>query len=192
MAHGDPALKEPLEFLLSCVASFEGRGRGLADGVTIQFGWSLFKLRADGGDLVVQAPDFARDPFHAFVDDCSVPLRVASSQAEVCRLAKVEPADVTFQQTLILRKGCLRDRGLYVERQRPTKKTLDSGWYVGPLESEAPPGADDLEAFDTFRLLDTRPVVLSILQLPVGYLATIDGERLVDIANEKNKTIWVS
>ncbi len=181
-----------MDFMLSCVAKFEGKGKGLADGVRIQFGWALLRLRGEARDLVVEAPDFASDPFHEFTDDCSVPLRVVTAQAEVCTQAKAAPADVTFQQTIIVHKGCLQDAGLYVERQRPAAKTADSGWYVGPLESDAPPGADDLEAMPTFRLLDARPIILSVLQLPVGYVATIKGDRIVDIVNQRNETVWVS
>jgi hypothetical protein len=186
----EPALAAQADFLLQCVKGFDGKGKGLADGVTIAFGWSVLKLRRDGDRLRVEQPDFAGGA-ETWTDDVSTTLKVAAEQAEVCRRTKVEPADVTFRHTLVARKDSFKLKGLYLERQRPAKKTNDSGWYVGPLDDESTPGADDLEVLHTWELLAKRPMVVSVLCLPIGYQVTIDGDRIVDIANEKNKTVWL-
>jgi hypothetical protein len=187
----DAALAEPAEVVLEAIAGFEGKGKGLAHDVKVQVGWSVFILRRDGETLRVTQPDFSGDPFRDVVDDCSASIGVITEQADLCRRLKVTPVDATFQQTIIVRKGCLTETGLYLERQRPAKRTADSGWYVGPLDQEAPPASDDLEAMATYHLFRHRPEILKVLALPVGWLVSVDGKRIVDIANEKNETVWV-
>ena len=62
-------LTSSAEWLLEMVASFAGRGKGLADGVIVQVGWSLLRLRSAGGELAVCEPDFDGNPFRDFRDD---------------------------------------------------------------------------------------------------------------------------
>ena len=185
------ALAGPAEGVLDAIAGFEGKGKGLAHDVKVQVGWSVFILRREGETLRVMQPDFSGDPFREVMEDCTASIGVITEQADLCRRLKAAPVDVSFQQTLIVRKGCLTDAGLYLERQRPAKGTADSGWYVGPLDQEAPPADDDLEAMATYHLLKHRPELLKVLALPIGWQVSVDGKRIVDIANEKNETVWV-
>src|SRR4051812_10254268 len=57
----DDAYARQAESLLDVVARFRGEGRGLADGVTVQFGFSLLTLRQQGEQLLVCEPDYGGD-----------------------------------------------------------------------------------------------------------------------------------
>src|SRR5262249_25141346 len=60
----DDAFAVQTRSLLEAVASL--KGKGLADGVTVQFGWSVLTLRRRGDELLVCEPDFDGDPFRDF------------------------------------------------------------------------------------------------------------------------------
>jgi hypothetical protein len=64
VARCDDAFAPQARSLLEAVASSHGQGKGLADGVAVQFGWSVLTLRGRGDELLVCEPDFAGDPFY--------------------------------------------------------------------------------------------------------------------------------
>jgi hypothetical protein len=91
VARCDDAYARQAGSLLEAVASFRGKGKGLADGVTVQFGWSLLTLRQRGKELVVCEPDFDGDPLTAVREDVTCTLAVLVGQAAVVNRLDVEP-----------------------------------------------------------------------------------------------------
>src|SRR5438270_5401230 len=79
----DDAYARQAESLLDVVARFRGEGKGLADGVTVQFGFSLLTLKRRGDQLLVCEPDYGGDPFHAIREDVTCTLAVLLGQAAV-------------------------------------------------------------------------------------------------------------
>src|SRR5262249_23483535 len=157
---------------LHAVASFRGRGKGLADGVTVQFGWSVLTLRQRGGELLVCEPDFGGDPFTEVREDVTCTLAVLVGQAAVINPPGVEPVEVRFDETVLLAKGCLAQRRVYLQRSAP--RPGDSGWYVGPVDGPAPgQKAEDFETLYVFELLSRRAALLQGLGLPPAFLAVL-------------------
>src|SRR5690349_14421590 len=68
--------------LLEALAGLPAAGKGLADGVAVQFGWSVLRLRRRGGELAVCEPDFAGDPFANDSRDLTRTLGVIAQQCE--------------------------------------------------------------------------------------------------------------
>ncbi len=181
-------LASSAEWLLGVVAAFDGRGKGLADGVIVQVGWSLLRLRKDGGDLTVCEPDFDANPFRDFRDDVTCTLTVLARQNLVHQRLGIERTPVRYDDKVVLRKGCLSLKRVYAQRQEPDEG--DSGWYVGPVDDPGGvPGREDLEARYVFQLLRERPALLDIVALPEGYLVVFDGEQIEAVLDADNDDV---
>lgn len=176
-------------WLLDQVASFDGQGKGLADGVTVQVGWCVLRLRQAGNELSVTEPDFASNPFQEFRDDVTCSLTVMARQHRVVTRVGAVPVSVRFDDKVVLQRGCLAEPAVYAQRQAP--KPGDSGWFVG---SRAGPdttlGVDDLEALHVYELLTERPSLLDVLMLPEGYLVLFDGDRIEAVVDPDDHDVW--
>jgi hypothetical protein len=172
------ALAPQAESLLQAVAGFEAQGRGLADGVTVQFGWSVVRLRDLGRELAVYEPDFAGNPLRNWRDDVTCTLVTLASQAIFLNGLPVQPTDFRFDQKLVVRTGCLFEPGLVAHRREPAGPG-DSGWYLGPADpGEGEPEAEELESRYVYELLRLRPTVLDVLGLPAGYMVIFNGDQV--------------
>jgi hypothetical protein len=160
--------------MLETLAALAGKGKGLADGVAVQFGWSVLRLRRRGGELAVCEPDFAGDPFDADSRDLTRTLGVIAQQCEFLARHNAEPLDVRFDEKVIAAKGCLDRPAVFLARSAPVPG--DSGWYVGPLDG--PPGDDaaGFEAVFVYELWSKRKALLPVLPLPPGWVVEFDGD----------------
>lgn len=182
-------LSSSAEWLLNTVASFAGQGKWLADGVIVQVGWSLLRLRGDDAELTVCEPDFNTNPFRDFRDDVTCTLTVLARQNLIHQRLGIERTPVRYDDKVVFKKGCLADKRVYAQRQEPGDG--DSGWYLGPVEgrSEAP-DASEMEARYVFQLLSERPCLLDIVALPEGYLVVFDGDTIEAILDPENDDVW--
>lgn len=173
------SLREQGQWLADTVAEFEGRGSGIADGGTVEIGWTVFHLRQQSdASLLVCEPDYSTDPFKAVNEDVSNSLTVLVGQIDMLRAVglKVEPC--RFDQTLIVRKGALEQQHVFARRQKPA--AAHSGWYVGPTDSPfGTPAPRDLESIPLYALLNRRPQILLALALPVGCMVVWNGTDIV-------------
>jgi hypothetical protein len=189
VARCDDAFATQAGSLLEAVASFQSQGKRLADGVHVQFGWSLLTLRRRGGDLVVCEPDFDGDPFHEIREDVTCTLRVLMGQVAVVQRLGLVPVEIRFDDKVVLAKGCLAQRRVYLQRSQP--RPGDSGWYVGPVDGPAPEQKpENYEAIHVFELLHRRAALLRVLALPARYLVIFDGDEVQGIADPNNNEVW--
>jgi hypothetical protein len=187
----DDAFAEPANSLLQAVASFRGRGKGLNDGVTIQFGWSILTLRRQGDELLICEPDFSGDPLTEVREDVTCTLAVLVGQAALINRLGVEPVEVRFDESVLVARGCLADRRVFLQRGDPSPG--DSGWYVGPVDSPAPEQkAENFESLPVFELLSRRASLLQVLGLPPGYLTVFDGDEIDAIFDEQDRNVWAA
>jgi hypothetical protein len=176
-------------WLLDLVASRAEVGPGLADGTTVQVGWSVLTLAATaGGTLEVREPAFDSDPLAATRADVSTTLRVLAAQTELLRRVGSEGLAARFDDKVIVQKGCLAEPGIYAQRSQPSPG--DSGWYVGLADGPAAVGADDLRAIRLFQLLTLRPGLLAAMALPVDWMCVWQGEDIRGIADDRNQERW--
>jgi hypothetical protein len=171
----DAALRPQAEWLLAYVRkTFGPDGGKLRDGFKLQVGWSILSLREQNGQLVISEPNYRGDPFTEWHDDISCTLRVQAEQNEILALAEVEEGvPALFQDKVVLAKGCLEEKRVYLERAKDPPPG-DSGWYIGPVaDDEQQP---KLEAIYVYNLLKSRPALLQVLALPPGYIVVFDGD----------------
>jgi hypothetical protein len=176
--------------LLSKLEQLHQRGPALHPGSVVQFGWSRLVLEADDQDLVVCEPDFDGDPFHDTVPEVDRTLRVASGQAGICRLVRAVGPDVSFDQTMIVARKHVAAPKIYLDR-RATELGGFSGWYLGPFEEEVTvQNHGSLERLYIYQLLELRPAVLTVLNLPVNYLVAFSGDRIEMIFDSNGSVAW--
>jgi hypothetical protein len=153
-----------------------GAQKPVAAGTRVRFGWSLLTLREDADGLIVCEPDFSGDPFQDLRPDLSTTLDVLANQTVFVRRVGVVPADVTFDQYLVVARGSLESN--VVQLFRSTPSTIDdSGWSISAADNTAPiDDPDSFEAIRSYQLLSLRPAVLPVLVLPPEFAAVMDGD----------------
>jgi len=190
VVHCDERFAPQADSLLEVWAGLEGKGKGVAGGVSLRFGPAFFVLRQVGTELVVHQPDVQKDPANDLTDDVSSSLWAIAAQMQVGRTVGALGKGLDFRQKIVIPKDRMRERRLYVRNDGPPAE-LDSGWSVGTLDGPEPTAGDftAVPIYDLFRL---RPSLIPLLGLPVGYLAVVDGDELSSIANEKDEEVWSS
>lgn len=178
--------------LLAKLEELHRKGPPLRDGSTIQFGWSRLRLLATAEGLLVAEPDFDRDAESGVFPEVDRSLRVQAQQAAICAAVGAAGDDVRFDQTLVIEKDCLTKPILYLSRA-VTQHREFSGWFVGTspgIQSHAAPEA--LEIILVYHLLALRSPLLSVLQLPTGYLAMFNGAELATAFDPDGVRVYVS
>jgi hypothetical protein len=181
-------LSSQAEYLLS-VLDDETRG-SIRDGYIIQMGWSMFIIKQTGDEYILNTPDFFGNPFTDTTIDATTAIAIQMQQNDILRQAKIEGAQVSFQDTVVILKDALEANALYFERQA-TDTEGDSGWYLGLLEdndsSERPPS--DYISVYTYQLLTIKPLLLKLLALPAGCIAVIMNDEIVEVVDSNDERI---
>jgi hypothetical protein len=200
----DSRLKEQAEWLLKTIeAVLTENNETLHNGWTLEIGFSVLALIESDGAYTVCEPDFEDNPFETVVEDVSRSLWTLVMQSEVSGLAGVAELQNSprFDDTIVLRKGCLQEYAIFLQRDEPSNEDAasqngmdigDSGWYIGGLDDdeEGSDNDDDYEAIYAYQLFDSRPMLVSALALPVGYVAVFEGEEITAIYDEDENLVW--
>jgi len=183
-------LGESAEALLAALSRFDTPAKPLCEGETIRFGWSVLKLKRIDGELVACEPDFSVDPQTSFVADVSRTLRVQSWQVDVCRRAgAVGTPEVCFDQNVVAVVDALHLPTLYLDR-RSTSHSEFSGWFIGDTFDVASAVQEDrLQVLPVYKLLSLRPLLLALLQLPVGYFAQVEREKIAVVFDSNGELV---
>ena len=189
VARCDDGLAVQARSLLELLAGLRGKGKGLADGVTVQFGWLVLTLRRRGKKLLVCEPDFDGDPFHDLREEVSCTLSVLVGMTAVLNRLGVNGLSARFDDKVVAAKGRLAERRVYLQRSKP--RPGDSGWYVGPVDGRVPEKKPaSYESLYVYELLRRRPNLLRVLALPPGFLAVFDGDEVEAIVDPNNNDVW--
>lgn len=156
------------EWLLDCLFRLHESGQTVAEGVRVQVGGMFIAFRRlPSNELAVCVPDVDADPFKDETTDVSDALQVLFSQISFARKIDVEPVPTTFQDKVVIDRGCLESGNLFMVRSAPSPAVGDSGWFIGRQGPREP--APLLEAVFAFQLLKTRPELAPALGLPRAF-----------------------
>ena len=161
---------------------------GASVGDCIEFGWTRFVLREEGGEIVVRAPDFERDPFRDTTDDLSLSLEIQTEQNSVLRRIGEVGHAARFWEKIVFARGALQESRIYLERAAGSPAD-DSGWYIGPVE-KMDSTSIDLAACRVSDLLRLRRPLMSVLAVPPGYLVVFDGDAIDAVLNGNDVDVW--
>jgi hypothetical protein len=186
VAESSDALGQQARWLLSTVAELAGR-KPLQDGSTIDVGWAVLSIVERNSEFVLCEPDFPGDPFRSQHPDVTVTLMVLSQQKDVLARVGVEGVPTRWSDKIVLAKGCLSAKRLYLERKVEVVAG-DSGWYVGLVDEEKP--AAEYEARYAYQLLTERPELAQALALPHGYMVVFSGSAIEAVLDPANQDVW--
>lgn len=175
------------EYFADVICKHAMQGSGFVEGATFQIGWCILKLVMSGTQLELQEPDYTTDPFLNYRSDISNSLKVLLAQNELIQRANAIPWPARFDERIVIRKGCLSEARLYMERSKPTAN--DSGWYISEAGEQSTPDPSELESIYSFELLSLRPALLSCLLLPPGWLAIWQGSKIEAVVNAEDQVI---
>lgn len=196
----DKRLEPQAEWLLKSIEDVSEESESpIGDRWTLELGFSVLVLIArEDGVLVVCEPDYDEDPMESAVEDVSRSLWVVVMQNEVCEVTETSAymSIPRFDETIVIRKGALEEERIFVQRDEPDNSNgsdlHDSGWYIGGADDdeEGSENPEDYEACYVYELLESRPMVLSVLALPANYVAVFDGEDIEAIYNDEDENVW--
>lgn len=195
----DKRLEAQADWLLKTIEDVsEESGDPLEDRWTLELGFSVLALVERDGKLIVCEPDFDEDPFENVVEDVSRSLWVVVMQNEVSEVTDTGAyiSIPRFDETIVMRKGALEEDRIFVQRDEPDNSNgsdlHDSGWYIGGADDdeEGSENPDDYEACYVYELLESRPMVLSVLALPANYVAVFNGDDIEAIYNDEDENVW--
>jgi hypothetical protein len=153
--------------------------RPLLAGARMRFGWSLLTLGTDTqGGLLVCEPNFAGNPLTELRSSIATTLEVLAQQVRLMHRLEVQPAEVSFEQYLVVRLGALAETKVNLLRDEPTSAD-DSGWSITPdAGADRSEDEEDYEAVQVYQLLTLRPAALAALTLPPGYVVALNGNKI--------------
>jgi hypothetical protein len=186
----DSTLATQAEWLLRTVAKVL-EATQFKEGMTIQVGWTRFSLRTQGGRVLVCEPSFHGNPFTASSTDVTVSLAVLSAHDEMIQVLGVEPAPVSFHHSVLIHRGCLSERRVFMDRKSAAEGDA-SGWCVGLVGQERAFGSApaELEWIRSTELLRVRRPLVIPLFLPPGYMVAWDGDEIVSLVGRDEQDRW--
>lgn len=183
------SLSKQAEFLLNLLEDELRNINVLQDNYKIQIGWSIYIISKQNEGFVILAPDYKRNPFKDRSSDLTIPLMIQCQQNDMLKKANVQGEPISFQDTMIILKDTLNSDMLYLERKDVCKKG-DSGWYLGLVDDKKDTRSiDDYKSIYIFQLLELKPELLQLLSLPIGCLAIIKGDSIVEVLDSQNNRI---
>lgn len=181
-------MEREADWLLSYLEKIHQEGVIFSNDMKLELGWSMLHFRCEeGGLLVVNEPDFSKNPFVDVRPDLSVTLQVLASQIAFTNQLRISPLEVSFQDKVIFAKGCMDAEKIYLERIPPRSDKGDSGWFIGYVDGNNEP--ENLQSCFVYQLLYLRPMLLQLLLLPAGYMVVLDGSTLEAILDQDGKSI---
>jgi hypothetical protein len=185
----DASLSTQAEWLLRTVGKVL-EATPFREGMTIQMGWTRFSLRTQAGRVVVCEPAFHGNPFVASSVDVTMSLAILSAHDELIQLLGIEPDPVSFHHSVLIGRGCLSERRVFMERRHGTEGD-DSGWCVEQVGRPTPTESTDAaEWIRATELLRVRRALVVPLILPAGFRVTWDGEAITSVESPSREDRW--
>lgn len=180
-------VEEPLSFqvetLFNLLSKVEDK---LADGFSIQVGWSVFSLCNYEECYQIITPDYTKNPFKDTSEDLTIALWVQLEQSHCLRRLNIEGELIKFNDKIVIAKNVLQQEEFYLQRSSGCGEG-DSGWYIGPINEEE---SGELETIYAYELLKMKPAIIQVLALPYNYLVVFEKDKIKAILNENDVEIW--
>ena len=156
---------------------------------TVKIGYLLYKIVLEKDDYRLLAIDLNNKELNTFTDDLTLVLNYFNRQANIINLTKTKDqvTDTYYDDDMIISKQSLKSSKLYMLREE--RKDKDCGWYLGAVGEEKTNNPSDYVKIKTYRLKDICDVAIDVLQLPVGTLAIIENNKIIDLVDKNNNKL---
>lgn len=150
-------------------------------------GWSYYFFKECEGYWQILAPDYQKDPNQFRTDNLTLPLMIQNLQSETINTSgtKINTTEipVNFKNTMLVLKEAMIADKVYLNRTE-SEDPNDSGWYLGLIGDENEEHApEDYAMIQTYELFKVRPLALRVMGMPVGTLATFDGNMMTALVD---------
>ena len=163
----------------------------LKDGFKIQVGFSLYVLRKMASGYCIVTPNYETTPFLEFTEDLTLAFLIQMEQLETLRKYRINGETIRFDDEIAVAKGSLVKPKICLQRFRDLG---GSGWCVNEIMQNKNGqflnvDTSEYESIYAYQLLNIRPSILKLLMLPYDYIVVIDENDIIEILNEKDKSI---
>ena len=190
-----PSVEKLANFALAQVARASDQW---TDGFLVEVGSWVFRLdERDGGRWQMQALHGGDD---SWSDDATTALEVVDSQFRVLsRVGGLEPTGCRVDSLVLVHDDLLPrgERGAEtVELRRRAVSsvhaddTLDSGWYLGPVNAAEVPRPEQLVKRSVGSLLEDYLFVVPALMLPLGTKVNFADEAISSVSDGNGTEHW--
>ncbi len=157
---------------------------------TVKIGYLLYKIVLEKEDYRLLAIDLNNKELNTFTDDLNLALNYFNRQANIINLTKTmnQVTDTYYDDDMIISKQSLKSSKLYMLREE--RKDKDCGWYLGAVGEEKTNNPSDYVKIKAYRLKDICDVAIDVLQLPVGTLAIIENNKIIDLVDKNNNKLF--
>ena len=164
-------------------------GSRFEDGQSFDFGGLWFSLSQQGEELWVGRPVIEGQGVLGTEADVTPLLACLVRQLALTSRVGVGPAEARLVDKVVLERGCLDLRRIYLERIE--SEPGDSGWFIGSADRDEAEGQDrELTALPVWQLVHLRPAVLDVLALQPGYMAILYGDSIEAVLNPSCENVW--
>lgn len=148
----------------------------LRDGYTLWFGWGPIFLEAEQYGYTLTVPDYAQDPRVDRTEDLSIALWTLVGQAGLIDSIDVEPAEIGFDDEVIVEQGWDSAPDLELQRQESGREG-DSGWTISVFSTKDRQfDPERYERIPAWKVLQLRPRVTQALTLPADTATVMAGD----------------
>lgn len=163
----------------------------LKDGFKIQVGFSLYILRKMTSGYCIVTPNYETTPFLEFTDDLTLAFWIQMEQLEMLQKYRINGEPIRFDDKIAVAKGSIVKPKICLQRFRDLG---GSGWCVNEIIQDkngrfSNVDTSEYESIYAYQLLNIRPSILKLLMLPYDYIVVIDEDDIIEILNEKDKSI---
>lgn len=183
-------LRKQAQWVENLIVDLNQQGVLIENDLKIKFGWSFLIFREyESNRFILCEPDFSHNPFTDVKQSIDFTIKIQLAQSSFAQDCGVESLVTSFQDKIILAKGCLDKEKLFMERIAPASEQSDSGWFINALEdgNENP----ELEAIYAFQLLSLRPEIFPALILPPEFIVLTNKEGIAKVINQNNEVVYV-
>jgi len=178
-------LRDQAEILLRLIASKEPEAND--SGARVRLDWGIVKLVRRGSEVLVEEPDYRRDPLR-FIRGLTFTCAVLRAQQRVHDRLKVAAEPVGYDELVLVYLEGLSAARVAATRQA-SERPGDTGWRVFAANR-----IDWGAQFGARRVYDVpreRPGLMAVLSLPVGWSVRLEGDTLTEAATPKGERVVV-
>jgi hypothetical protein len=149
-----------------------------AGGAPVRLDWGLVRLERRGDEVVVEEPDYRRDPLQ-FLPGLNFTCAVLRAQQRVHERLGVGAEPVKYDQVMLVYPGGLSAAHIVATRQAPGHDQ-DSGWRV--FDAAHIDWTQEPQARRFYQIPSVRPELMAVLSLPVGWSIRLHDASLAEAA----------
>jgi hypothetical protein len=176
------------EWLLGAIA----KTPDVREGWTSSLGVAPITLKARAGELWVCEPDLGKPGEIRSWDVFDAMILLAITE-QVHQAAGVPPGPLSMDGMVLSSPDAVRAPLAFLRRYEPSGRPRDTGWFLQPLDGQREREPDDrsnLVGTSVYRLYTTRPALLCVMGLPVGWAAVFERHALKQVISPDDRVVF--